>query len=411
MAQKTLPPMDMPGAWQTMVALALNQPVTTDLSSCDWDSLRTFTVKNNLATLVHLGMQQHFPPEYRQQPKMIEIRLLSKMNRIQSQERVHALLQIAETFQQADIPMLSFKGPVLADELYGDPTLRNSCDLDILVAEETLPLACRCLQALGYEAQPSLWDKTPKRRALRQRRDQQMHRVFRKDGVMVELHWRIGYRFAVPFAALWDTRRSVSLMDQPIDTLNDSENLCYLITHGAGHGFRQLRWLLEIYTLLERTQFQLSELYAQMHRRGVGMLLIETLLLFYRLPGFAMPENLVIERNGQTLLRFRKDGARTAVSWQRDAAQDLHRALHLVRAVHPLLKRTNPEEGLDGKIYQRLLPTLGNRPPFLVSLLEPRAAELEWIDLPDRWFFLYYLLRPVHFLVRKRQKKSTPASH
>lgn len=410
MAQKTLPPLSMPQAWQTMVALALNQPVTPDLSSCDWDALRTFTVRNNLAMLVHQGAQ-HLPTEYRQHPKMIEIRLMAKMNRLQSQRRVQALQEIAQAFHQADVPMLSFKGPVLSAELYGDPALRNSCDLDILVAEETLPLACRCLQALGYEEKPSLWDKTPKRRAMRQQRDQQMHRVFRKDGVMVELHWRICYRFQVPFATLWDERRSVSLMDQPIDTLNEGENLCYLITHGAGHGFRQLRWLLEIYTLLQREQFQVSDLYAQMHDRGVGMLLIETLLLFYRLPVFDMPEALEIQANGETLLHFQKNGTQTVVSWQRDAAQNLHRALHLVRAVHPMLKRNNPEEGLDGKLYQRLLPTLGKRLPFLVSLLEPRTAELAWIDLPDRWFFLYYLLRPVHFLVRKRKKKSTPASH
>lgn len=395
MVRKMEKPLKMPRPWQLMVSCSLGQMPQVPLSDCDWTLFRTFTLKNNLATLVYQGSRQGLPAEYRNLPQLIELRLLSKMNRLQSQRHIQALAEMAAAFQQAKIPMLSFKGPLLSQELYGNPAVRNSCDLDILVDEGKLPEACRCLETMGFKAQPSPWEKTPKRRALRQRRDQEMHRVFRRDGVTVELHWRLCYRFALSFESLWASRRSFRLLGQEVYTLSSAENLCYLITHGAGHGYRQLRWLLEIHSLLEKEQVSLSDLYTQMKERGVAMLLLETLLLLYRLPGIPMPEKLDIPAGGIT---FQAAGENTLVEYPRKAAGDMGRAERLVKAVYPLLSRNNPEEGLDGRIYKRLLPTLGNRPPFLLSFFEPYTSELEWIDLPDRWFFLYYFLRPVHFL-------------
>lgn len=407
MPKKLLKPMEMPQMWQEMVALAQNRTIDSVPSSWDWETFRTLTIKNNLAALVYQGTQENPPPEYRNQPRIIELRLLSKMNRLQSRTRTQALAEIARSFAQREIPMLSFKGPLLSLELYGDPEMRNSCDLDILVGEEDLERACICLQTLGYVRQYSVWDTTPKRRALRQKRGNQMHLVFCKDTVTVELHWRICYRFQVPFESLWASRRCVSLLDQPVSTLGKQENLCYLITHGAGHGFRQLRWLIEIHSLLEKEDFSVSSLYAGMKQRGVAMILLETLMLLYQLPGFSMPDRLCIPEDS---IVFEKTGSAVTVSWGRGADKDLRRARALGKAVYPLLRRTNPEQGLDGRFYKHLLPTLGHRVPFLLSLVAPDTPELEWLNLPDNWFFLYYLLRPVSFLHGRRAKRdpSTP---
>lgn len=402
MPKKNLTPMEMPQMWQEMVLLALDRPITTDPACWDWNQWRTFTMKNNLAAPVYGGGVEALPREYRNHPNMIELRLMTKINRLQSRMRMQALAQIARQFEENGIPMLSFKGPLLSMELYGDPERRNSCDLDILVAEETLQEACRCLETLGYAQQFSVWDATPKRREICRRRGKQMHLLFRKDGITVELHWRICYRFAVPFETLWDSRRCMPLLEQPVYTLGSQENLCYLITHGAGHGFRQLRWLLEIYILLEREDFSLTQLYARMKQRGVASLLLETLLLLYRLPGFTMPDRLDISQDN---IRFQKTEKNTVLFWDRQADRNVHRALRLVKAVYPLLRRTNPEEGLDGRFYKHLLPTLENRPAFLLSLFAPDTTVLEWLDLPDKWFFLYYPLRPICFFHGRRKKK------
>lgn len=400
MAQKVYAPLQMPKAWQVMVSLAQSRSV--DEQDIDWDLVRTYTVKNNLTALVQAGAKQNLPPSLKNHPKMIEIRLLSKMQRLQTESRVMALVELAKAFADANIPMLSFKGPILAKELYGDPTMRFSCDLDILVDEATMPLACRCLEDLGYTQRHTIWQTTPKRWKLYTRLHPQMHKVFHKDGIAVELHWRICYRFDVPFDTLWQGRRQILLQGQPIATLSPMENLCYLITHGAGHGFRQLRWLLEIYTLLNKESFPLDKLYAEMQKRGVAMLLLETLLLLYRLPELSMPDTLML----CSTVTFHKEGNNTIVQCQKPDAKDMTYAEKLVEAVYPMLLRNNPEEGLDGKVYAKRLPTLVKQPPLILTVLAPSAEELEWIDLSDRFFILYYILRPIHFLYRKIQKKT-----
>ena len=45
------------------------------------------------------------------------------------------LLRLFNLFDQAEIPAISFKGPVLTQLLYGDFSLREFSDLDIVVRE------------------------------------------------------------------------------------------------------------------------------------------------------------------------------------------------------------------------------------------------------------------------------------
>lgn len=372
--------------------------------------MKRFTLKNNLAILVSQGVQQALPPEYRNQPSLIELRILSKVQRLQSQKQAEELSRLLKQFQEAQIPVIPFKGPLLAQELYGDVTMRNSCDLDILVEPGDLSRASQCLQSLGYEPRRTVWDTTAKRQDFYQRRNPQIHRVFTGNGITVELHWRICYRFAVPFGDIQDSGRQGKLFSQSATLLGQEENLCYLITHGAGHGFRQLRWLLEIHTLLSRADFAVSSLYAKMKQRGVAMLLLEALLLLYRLPGFEMPEKLIILAEETPLLTLERWEEQTVLSWRSSENKEVSNAKNLVNAVYPLLQRNTPEEGLDGRIYKRLLPVLGERPSFLLTLLGPTRDDLEQVDLPDNLFFLYYLLRPALYLRRLRRKKQPTAT-
>lgn len=406
MLTKSFARLDMPSEWKAMADLAQNKELETDFESCDKDLFKAYTLKNNLATPVHIGVCDRLPPELHNEQRLIEIRLMSKMQRLQAQSRISALATISAEFEKASIPLLSFKGTLLSTELYGKPDIRSSCDIDILVDQSKLTEAVNCLNSLGYEKQSHIWEKTPKRKATHERRHNQMHYVFRKDGVAVELHWRISYRFEIPFDKLWDGRRSFSLKTQSLNnqevfTLGENENLCYLITHGAGHGFRQLRWLIEVHMLLKRCNFMLSPLYLTMRERGVASLLLETVLLLYSLPCFEMPEELCITEENKTIIKFKNTGTNTSVSWSREEKSDMTKAIQLVKAVYPLLLRNNPEEGLDGRIYKHLLPTLGHKTVFLFTLFEPDSADFEWIDLPDSLFFLYYILHPVNFLIRR----------
>src|SRR5262249_42741914 len=60
------------------------------------------------------------------------------------------LLRLLDMFRKNDIAIAAFKGPVLAEVVYGDLSLRDFVDLDVLVHEADLCKAEHILTACGY---------------------------------------------------------------------------------------------------------------------------------------------------------------------------------------------------------------------------------------------------------------------
>ena len=66
------------------------------------------------------------------------------------------LLQMTDRFthalEEAGVPVVALKGPALSSRLYGDPALRTSFDVDLLVEPERFHTAREVLAAEGYES-------------------------------------------------------------------------------------------------------------------------------------------------------------------------------------------------------------------------------------------------------------------
>jgi hypothetical protein len=95
------------------------------------------------------------------------------------------LRRVARALEERGIPVLPLKGTTLADRVHGDPGLRPTTDVDVLVPRAQVGAAVETLRGLGYPPpEDPVWvDGLP-----------EMHYTFmRADGVLprVELHWRI----------------------------------------------------------------------------------------------------------------------------------------------------------------------------------------------------------------------------
>ena len=87
------------------------------------------------------------------------------------------LQQICEVLERAKIDHLPLKGAIIRD-LYPEPWMRTSCDLDILIREEQLAQTIDALtQELGYEAQST--------------RNYHDISLFSPGGIHLELHFNI----------------------------------------------------------------------------------------------------------------------------------------------------------------------------------------------------------------------------
>jgi len=159
------------------------------------------------------------------------------------------LFRILELFAARDIPTLVVKGPVLAMQAYGDPTMRCYGDLDLLVRQHHIRRATELLQTIGYQATVSLVaidaGKIPGQY------------LFSKPeaNLLVELHNDCTLRYfprQLPIEDFFDRQIRVRLdtHDAPAPSVEDE--LILICIHGAKHLWERLIWIADVAGLISR---------------------------------------------------------------------------------------------------------------------------------------------------------------
>lgn len=316
----------------------------------------------------------------------------------ESFQRLHALSQANKALFDEGIRMISMKGPLLSMELYGDPSLRTSRDLDVMVAQEDMERAGEILETLGYALEQNLYHKTPLRRKYYSLIEHEKHKVYTKGDTCLELHWKSNFQAEDTFDALWQRREERTILGGRIAVMGEEDRYPALVIHAAEHGFHRLRWLLDLYELQKKPHFRWETLYRQLSEKGLGELLLETAIVMYRMP---LPGLEDLHFDGVSLTQT-PDGI--CLQLRDNLAEQGRSAIALSEAACPMwfveTKWADPRQ----KIYDRLLPVQLIHKSALQKLLlatGPSLHELKLVDLPDWLFWLYFVIRPVHWLWRK----------
>ena len=364
----------------------------------DWDFFDASVRKHRLQPLLIRGLRSMDPELVARYPALNRYKGMQNKYSMESFQRLQALTQVNAALAEAGIRMISMKGPLLAMEAYGDPSLRTSRDLDVMVPEADLRRAGELLVELGYTPKENPFHKTPLRRKFYNLVELEKHEVYTRNDVVIELHWKGDYQSEDSFDEIWERRQEQPLLGRPIAMMGASDRYPALIIHGVEHGFHRLRWLLDIYELQKKPGFSWAELFARMHSQGLGSLLLETLLVMYRLDLPGLPD---LAWEGFSL-RLTEDGILVTAS--EDLRADLNRARALSEAAYPLWHDEITWGDERQQAYDRLLPVSmfqKSRKQKLLSMLGPSFLELELIDLPDWLFWLYFIIRPFSILWRK----------
>ena len=381
-----------------MISLAAGKFVSAPAENISWKHFEELVHKNRIEPLVAAGIKK-MPQEMVQQHSELQ-KLLRVKNSFTlfSMRQMQALAFIMSDFHANGIRALSVKGPLLAMTLYGSPELRYSRDLDILVSENDFLKACERLEINGFQEEITAMNKTPKRRRMLARHHEEIHRIYFNGDICIDLHWRISHRWEESFDDLWNRRSWKQLFGQPICCLGELDNLSYLICHAAGHVYLRLRWLFDLYILLNRSDLDYSALYKEMAEKGVQEMLFETLLLLYCCPGFDMPPIK------NSLFSMRKEKGWVKTQYRKELDSDYENAVALTKAVWPLLLLDETEEqSLAVRKYRSMLPVRGKKQShldFLISFFQPGSVDMKRFDFPDSLYFMYYIVRPFYKLWR-----------
>ena len=166
-----------------------------------------------------------------------------------SQNVLHLIgkqLRVYKLFKENRIPVALFKGPLLAQMAYGEISLRQAGDIDLLIERRHFDRARSLLESLGYEMFPRL---TPAQ--LGSHLNNHCEIQFMRDEwfTVVDLHWELAPRsfvFKVKAEEVMSRLQPVSLAGTTVETFSDEDLVLYQAMHGAKHLWRRLEWITSL---------------------------------------------------------------------------------------------------------------------------------------------------------------------
>lgn len=156
------------------------------------------------------------------------------------------LLRILDIFQAHGIPSIPYKGPMVASYVYGDLSLRQFADLDIIVPPNQVARAKALLLANGYQLETALSDKEL-RLSIETNKDITL--IHDGLGMNLEIHWGITTEndpVRIAPESLWENLGTHALAGRRIQTFQPEQLLLILCIHGAKHHWARLLWLCDI---------------------------------------------------------------------------------------------------------------------------------------------------------------------
>jgi hypothetical protein len=163
-------------------------------------------------------------------------------------------LRIYKLFQEHGIPVAIFKGALLAQMAYGEISLRQAGDIDMLINARDFAQARLVLESLGYEMTPRL---TPAQLASHLNNHCEIQFMRDEWFTVVDLHWDLAPRsfvFGLKADEVMSRLQSVSLAGTEVKTFGAEDLLLYQAMHGAKHLWRRLEWITSLAESLRATR-------------------------------------------------------------------------------------------------------------------------------------------------------------
>jgi hypothetical protein len=297
--------------------------------------------------------------------------------------------RVLRALSEAGIPVISFKGPALALTAYRNLALREFHDLDLMVRPEDVLRVRDLLVGDGY----SLWSPLVRYNdaALPRSSNRQVCFTSKERGTSVDLHWGAlheMFSFQLDTEQLWQTAHVERQDGISFLSLSPEHLLLYLCAHGAKHCWRNLCWLCDIVCHVQSQPTLDWDACTRMAQLAGCDLLLKHTLLLGEVLGLQLPERI------------------------RNYADD-ERARVLAETAQAFLFREHGNHpGYLGPLRYHLAFAKGWRDG--ASLVFERLfvpAEPDWhrVRLPRPLYFLYYVVRPVRFVVERLSVAARPS--
>ncbi|MDT5269642.1 MAG: hypothetical protein QOH49_1828 [Acidobacteriota bacterium] len=344
----------------------------------DWNYLFLLARRHAVLPLLYKGLEDvdPLPTEFRARLRD-EFRKNATRNTLLAGE----LARLSQLFEAEGVPLLAYKGPALAQQAFGDISLRRYIDLDVIVRRGDARRAGKLLQSLGY-VKPEGLTESHEEFLLRR----QHNLAYTRDGglMIVELHWEVApaHFAAVPVGeGVWERATAVSLFGTEVRCPSPEDLLLALAVHGTKHLWERLAWVCDVAALLNsQPAFDWPHVLRRAKESRVERMLHLVLRLARGLAGAELPEGRFDNSDDEAMSALSEEV--TAVMFSGTE----YVPIGFVRNVRFNLRaRTRLREKLD----------------YLRFIFTPTEGDLSAVSLPAGMSFAYYLLRPLRLALKK----------
>ena len=362
----------------------INESIKKDYSKINWDLFNELAIHHRIYPLIYKRSKHTTIPK-----RVVDILFNKYQKNIFRMMHLSAETEnLSKLFQNNNISSIFLKGPVLAEDLYDDISLRTSSDLDILIPIKELNKADKYLTELGYIKDDYIHT------VLNDWKWRHHHFTYFHPVKMIkaEIHWRLnpGPAKEPPFRDLWKRKRTSHLTNFPIYLLGKEDMFLFLVSHGARHGWSRLRWLTDIDRLIRKgidikKTVKLLKKYQYLHIGGQAIFLTSYLL------------------NTPLTEDFRKiaDTKRS-----RKLAQDA--IFYFKQQINLHSEPVSADVAIYHKKHLYALMSFQQKIMFSLSVLYPYPIDAETFPLPKTLHFLYFALHPLLWAFRKLRKQALP---
>ncbi len=216
----------------------------------DWAFLYSFVDEHRVAPLLYWRLHELEVP--RVPPVWMEA-LRARFERAarRSLSLTRELLSLLELFEAEGLPVIPYKGPVLAALAYENLALREFGDLDLLIRQRDIGRAQQLLRERGYrgELENARWAQGPHARIPGQY-------LFVREGgeTLLELHTERTLRYLperLAFDALERRLEDFPLGGRSIRAIVPEDLLPLLCVHGTKHLWSRLQWIGDVARLVQ----------------------------------------------------------------------------------------------------------------------------------------------------------------
>lgn len=333
--------------------------VATDIpAEIDWLAFQRLAEENGVLLPAHRELRKIGA----QMPASFQLAVSAQ--RAAAEGMAAELEALLKVFQEHGIDVLPLKGPALALAFYGDASMRQANDLDLLVRGGDFPGAEALLIGLGFAGLGAAGDHD---------------RRFLRGELLVELHFELASPRFFPFEihGIWDRSHLSDFRGIPVRAMSANDLVLYLCAHGLKHGFSRLVWILDLARALRGwSDGEYRDLVRQAQSQG----LLAWLLTGCEVVRTMFPEQLPAELDSATA-RFP-----VAVKQARRAAQCL-------------FSEKPEQEGFDYRaLYLQAEANPVRRCLYRMRYLAPTQSDEFWAREHHIHPRLMFLLRPFRLL-------------